>query len=158
VRRPLIVVLSIVLAFSALTASVNADVPNTVTITRRTDSGNTIIDVKIRHSDPTTSHYISQINLDLDGTVKPFTDLVKATTTEATYSLNIGSANPNLVRAQPICNLHGAGPYYSEGGAGGGGGGPGIPAYPMEAMIVGALMGAAILIFMRKWRAGDASF
>ena len=132
--------------------NVVADVPNTISITRRTEGGNTIIDVKIRHVDPSSNHYISQINLDLDGTIKAFTSLSKATTTNATYSLNLGSASPKVVKAQAICNIHGAGAYYLETGTGETSSGSGIPAYPIEAMISGTLLGVAILITMRTRR------
>ena len=130
----------------------SADVPSTVSISRRTEGGNNIIDVKIRHADPTSNHYISQINLDLDGTIKTFKDLTKATTTEATYSLNLGSVSPKVVKAQPVCNIHGAGAYYTEGGTGGTGGGGGIPAYPIEATFIGVLLGIAILLAMYSSR------
>jgi desulfoferrodoxin (superoxide reductase-like protein) len=140
------------LIFATLTVNVIADVPNTISITRRTEGGNTIIDVKVRHADPSTNHYISQINLDLDGTIKSFTGLSKATTTEAIYSLNIGSVNPKVVKSQAVCNTHGAGAYYSESGTNGTGGGGGIPAYPIEAVIIGALLGVAILLTLRNPR------
>ncbi len=141
------------------TMVVFANVPSVLSITRRTESGNTIIDVKVSHSDPSSTHYISQISLDLDGATKTFMDLPKATTTEATYSLNIGVANPKSIKAQAFCNIHGAGTFYSEGETGGTSGGGGIPAYPSEAIIGGTLLGVAVLhsIAKRRVRAAHAS-
>ena len=133
---------------------VHANVPSVINITRRTENGNTLVDVKVSHSDPSTSHYIAQINLDLDGTTKPFTNLAKATATEATYTLNIGQINPKTVKAQAICVIHGPGDWFSEGAAGGstGGsyGGGGIPAYPTESIVVGAILAVALILLSKK--------
>jgi len=145
------------LIFALLTVNVLADVPSTISITRRSEGGNTIIDVKVRHADPSTSHYISQINLDLDGTVKSFTGLPKATAAEAIYSLNIGPVSPKAVKAQAVCNLHGAGSYYSEAGTNGTGGGVGIPAYLIGALVIGALLGVAVLLILRNRRISGVS-
>ena len=131
--------------------AVHANVPTVLSITRRIDSGNTLIDVKINHSDPTTNHYISQIALDLDGTTKTFTDLARVTTTEATYTLNIGATSPNTIKAQATCNLHGPSGWFTEaGGTTGGTTSSGVPAYPFEATIVGTLIAVAALLLVRK--------
>jgi len=133
---------------------VHANVPSVINITRRTENGNTLVDVKVSHSDPSTSHYIAQINLDLDGTTKPFTNLSKATTTEATYTLNIGQINPKTVKAQAICVIHGPGDWFTESATGGSTGGSysggGIPSYPTESIVVGAILAVAIILLSKK--------
>ena len=145
----LIVFLMLVIVFLP-TTGVYANIPSVISITRRTESGNTIIDVKVSHADPSSTHYIGQINLDLDGTTKSFTDLPKATTIEAMYSLNIGSATPKTIKAQAVCIIHGAGAFYTEGGSSGTTSGGGIPAYPIEAIFSGVLLAAAILLLISK--------
>jgi MYXO-CTERM domain-containing protein len=137
----------VLLAATTLTiATVSADVPTVLTITRRTDaSGNTLVDVKVRHSEPTNNHYINQITLDLDGTTKTQTDLTRASTVEATYTINISVTSPNTIKARATCNLHGASAWFSESGTSGDGGtSTGIPAYPLAAVALGALAAAAI--------------
>jgi desulfoferrodoxin (superoxide reductase-like protein) len=134
------------------TISVYANIPSVISITRRNEGSNTIIDVKVNHADPSTTHYIAQINLDLDGTVKTFTDLTHATTTEVTYSLNIGSATPKTIKAQAVCVIHGPGAYFTEGGTAGTTSGGGVPAYPRESIFVGVLLGFAVLVIVSKRR------
>ena len=137
-------------------AMVYANVPTIITITRRTDGGNTIVDVKVSHTDSTTSHYISQVSLDLDGTIKSFIDLPKATTVEATYILNIGTTSPKTIKAQAVCNIHGPSSWFTEGGTGNTGGsvpsGGSIPSYPTEAIIAGILTALAVATILYRKR------
>jgi hypothetical protein len=145
----------LLLAALALPATAaHANVPTVMSITRRTDtSGNTLIDVKVNHADPTTSHYISQITLDLDGTTRTFTDLTKATTVEATYSLNIGNATPKLIKAQATCIIHGPSAWLTEStttGTTGGTSSGGVDAYPLEAIAIGATLAVTVLLLSRR--------
>ena len=146
-----------VLLLTALTlpvVTVHANVPTILSITRRTDSGNTLIDVKVNHADPTAAHYISQITLDLDGTTKTLTDLIKAITPETTYTLNIGATSPKTIKAQATCNLHGPSAWFTEAGStiGGTGGttSSGVPSYSLEATIIGAVIAVAALLARKR--------
>jgi desulfoferrodoxin (superoxide reductase-like protein) len=138
------------------TAIVYGNVPTVLTITRRTEGGNTLADVKVSHADPTTSHYISQINLDLDGVIKSFTDLPKATTVEATYTLNLGTTSPKTIKAQAVCNIHGPSLWFTEGGTSNAGGSTqssgGIPSYPIEATISGIITALALATILYRKR------
>ncbi len=145
----LLILITLTLTIPATT--VRADIPSVLSITRRTDSGNTLIDVLVRHADPTTNHYIMQINLDLDGTIQTFKDLPKATTTQYTFTLNIGSANPKTIKAQAVCNLHGPGSYYTEGAAVTTTSG-GVPGYPTEAVGAGILLAVAAALVLGRRR------
>jgi hypothetical protein len=153
--RKLVPILTLVLLAAATltTTAVNANVPTVLSITRKTDSVNTLIDVKVNHADPTSTHYISQITLDLDGTTKTFTDLPKTTTTEAIYTLNIGATTPKTVKAQATCSLHGPSAWFTEAvettGNTGGTTGGGVPAYPSGAIFIGVVL-AVILLLMKK--------
>jgi desulfoferrodoxin (superoxide reductase-like protein) len=140
IRLTLTVLLLTILTLPVVT--VHANVPNVLSITRRTDSGNTLIDVKVSHSDPSTTHYISQITLDLDGATKTFTDLPKATATDATYTLNIRAVTPKTIKAQATCNLHGPSAWFNEAG---GTTSSGIDAYPMEAVLIGVALAVTVL-------------
>jgi desulfoferrodoxin (superoxide reductase-like protein) len=140
IRLTLTVLLLTILTLPVVT--VHANVPNVLSITRRTDSGNTLIDVKVSHSDPSTTHYISQITLDLDGATKTFTDLPKATATDATYTLNIRAVTPKTIKAQATCNLHGPSAWFNEAG---GTTSSGIDAYPMEAVLIGVALVVTVL-------------
>lgn len=151
-NRKSIIIFLILLAAASTQVDVYADIPSTLSITRRSEGGNLLIDVRVRHADPTPSHYIAQINVDLDGTVKSFTDLTKATSVEATYTVNLGPVSPKLIKAQAVCNTHGPGGYLSETGGGGSAGGGGIPAYPNESIIAGIGLGVAAIVILTKFR------
>lgn len=140
IRLTLTVLLLTILTLSVVT--VHANVPNVLSITRRTDSGNTLIDVKVSHSDPSATHYISQITLDLDGATKAFTDLPKATAIDATYTFNIGAITPKTIKAQATCNLHGPSVWFNEAE---GTTSSGIDAYPMEAVLIGVALAVTVL-------------
>ncbi len=130
--------------------AVFADVPSINSITRRTENGKTIIDVKVTHSNPSSSHFISQINIDLDGVSKIFTDLPKATTSETTFSLDLGTVNPKTIKAQAVCNLHGPSSFFVEGASTGGSGGGGIPSHPIESTFIGILLALTILLMLKR--------
>jgi desulfoferrodoxin (superoxide reductase-like protein) len=133
--------------------AVHANIPTVLAITRRTDSNNNIlVDVKVNHASPSDTHYISQIALDLDGTIRTFTDLPKATTVEATYTLNIRTNSPKVIKAQATCIIHGPGGWVTEATSGTPGGttGGGVPAYPVEATIAGTLVAIAVILMIRK--------
>ena len=151
-KKTIFIVFLISIIIFIPTISVYANVPSVINITRRNEGSNTIIDVKISHADPSSTHYIAQINLDLDGIVKAFTDLTHSTTTEATYSLNIGSATPKTIKAQAVCIIHGPSAYFTEGGSSGTTSGGGVPAYPSGSILVGVLLGFAILVIVYKRR------
>ena len=140
----------ILLTLTAPAAIVQANIPTVMSIARRTVNGGTLVDVTVNHSDPTTNHYIIQISLDLDGTTQTFTDLPKPTTTQFTFTLNISSANPKMIKTQAVCNLHGSSSWYTEGAAVTTPSG-GIPGYPVEAIAAGILISiaAVFLLHMR---------
>jgi desulfoferrodoxin (superoxide reductase-like protein) len=135
---------------------VYGNVPTVLTITRRTEGGNILVDVKVNHADPTTSHYISQISLDLDGTIKSFTDLPKATTVDATYTLNLGTTSPKTIKAQAVCIIHGLSSWFTEGEPGNTGGssqsGGGVPSYPTEAIFAGIITALAVAMILYRKR------
>ena len=134
-------VAAIVIIIAAIQISnVQADVPTVLSITRRMESGNLFVDVKVRHANPSTSHYIDDIKIDSDGSVKEYSDLQRATTTEHTFSINLGQVNPKLIKAQAICNIHGPSAYLQESSTGGS-----IPGYPIGSFAIG--FAASILIY-----------
>lgn len=137
-RRPLLVIFVMFLSVLPVFV-VRANVPSVLSVTRRTESGNLIVDVKVNHSQPSETHYISVINLDVDGTMRSFTELPKATLVEATYSLNLGQTSPKAIKAQATCNIHGPGTYLDEASVGNTTPG-GIPGYPTEATIFGIVI------------------
>ncbi len=145
----LIFIILFTLTIPAVT--VYADVPTVLSITRRTVSSNTIIDVTVRHAGPSVNHYVNQVSLDLDGTIKVYADLPKPTEVQTTFTLNIGSANPTTINAQAVCNIHGASPWFKEGTAATSPSG-GIPGYPLEAISAGIFIAIATPLVLGRRR------
>jgi desulfoferrodoxin (superoxide reductase-like protein) len=139
----------IILTVTAIqTSLVQADVPTVLSITRRSEGGNLFVDVKVRHANPSTTHYIDNTRIDSDGNVKEYGGLQRATTTEYTFTLNLGVVTPKLIKAQAVCNLHGPSAYLQETSTGSGG----IPAYSTEALIIGTVASMIIYSFFRRGR------
>ncbi len=138
----------IILSFYLPSVIVHANTPTVLSITRRTEGSNTIIDLKVSHTSPSTAHYIALISLDLDGTQKTFTDPMKATANEATYSLNIGSTNPKTIKAQATCNIHGPSSVFTENAAPGNT--SGIPGYPLETIVIGSAVAICMVIIVNR--------
>jgi desulfoferrodoxin (superoxide reductase-like protein) len=139
----------ILLALMIPATIVHANIPTVMSIARRTVNGGTFIDIVVNHSDPTTNHYINQISLDLDGTTQTFTDLPKPTSTQYTFTLNIGSASPKTIKAQVVCNLHGPSSWFTEGTivttpSGG------ISGYPVEVVAAGILIAVTAIFVLHR--------
>lgn len=140
----------ILITLTVPATTVHANVPTVLSITRRTVNRSNLVDVVVNHSDPTTNHYIIQISIDLDGTTQTFTNLPRPTTTQYTFTLNIGSMSPKTIKAQAVCNLHGPSPWYIEGAAVTAPS-SGIPGYSVEAVAAGILVAiAAVLVLQRR--------
>jgi len=156
-KKLAIVSITLIILFLPV-VKVSANIPSVLSITRRTEGSNTLVDVKVSHQDPSTTHYIAKINLDLDGTIKTYQNLTKATVVEATYTLNIGAANPKTIKAQAVCIVHGPGIYFTEvttstpGPVSSGGG---IPAFPFESLAVGLII--ALIIASSFYKKKDPS-
>jgi desulfoferrodoxin (superoxide reductase-like protein) len=144
-----LLILIILFTLTIPTVTVYADVPTVLSITRRTVSSNTIIDVTVRHAGPSVNHYVNQVSLDLDGTIKVFADLPKPTEVQTTFTLNIGSATPNTISAQAVCNIHGPSPWFKEGTATTSPSG-GIPGYPLEAIAAGIFIATTLVLGKRR--------
>jgi desulfoferrodoxin (superoxide reductase-like protein) len=138
----------ILLALSLPTVIVHANIPTVLSITRRSDGSDTVIDVKVSNTFPSSTHYIESITLDLDGTLKTFTDLTKATANEATYSLNIGAVNPKTIKAQATCNVHGPSSWFTENSLPGTT--TGVTGYPFETIVIGCALAILIVINVNR--------
>ena len=86
---------------------VKADVPTVLSITPWMSGENTILNITIRHADPSSFHYINQVEVDKDGTVQSIS-LSAASTVIFTVQYNLGvvTGTPD-VRARVHCVTHG---------------------------------------------------
>ena len=103
-----------ILIFFSLPNSVVADVPDIISVEPWTSGTETVLNITIRHSSPTTNHYIDVIQVEIDSVVN-------------NVQLNPQSENPFVVqynmgelttepsfRVRAHCNLHGWGGWSSS--------------------------------------------
>ena len=115
VKKSLIAFLSLIFMINSiiiptmLSAPVYADVPGIVNVEPWIKGTETILNITIRHSSPTSSHYIDLIQVDIDGIVNDLNlDPQSANPFIVEYSLGELSGEPS-VRVRSHCNLHGWG-------------------------------------------------
>lgn len=99
------------LALTAITGfqihPVLADVPSVLSIERWTSGTETILNITVRHSSPTNSHYVNKVEVDVDGAVHDI-DLAPQSTVTFVVQYNMGElADAPMVRARAHCTIHG---------------------------------------------------
>ncbi len=65
---------------------------------------NTILNIKIEHNNPTSSHYVNII--EVGGDVQSVTDLEPQTSTQFTYQYDLGEVEYENIRVRANCNVH----------------------------------------------------
>jgi len=106
VRPAFFLAVSIMLSLWSM-RSVGADVPNVLQIVDISQPSMGRIRLQIRHANPSSSHYVNEVEVDINGQVTKF-NLQPQTTNPFTVELDLGvfQGKPN-VRARANCNLHG---------------------------------------------------
>ena len=124
-----------------LLAPVYADVPGIVNIEPWISGTETTLNITIRHSSPTSSHYIDLIQVDIDGIVNDL-NLVPQSANPfiVEYSLGELGGEPS-VRVRPHCNLHGWGGWSNP---------QTIPEFPSWALLPLFLTATLVIVFFRK--------
>lgn len=109
----LIVIMFVLMPF-ALPAPVNADVPTLIDIEPWINGTETILNITVRHSAPTSSHYIDIIQVDIEGAVNDV-NLNSQSINPFTIQYNMGEliSEPS-VRIRAHCNLHGWGGWSTS--------------------------------------------
>ncbi len=83
-----------------------ADVPSVLGIKQWASGTDTILNITVRHSSPTSSHYVNEVEVDLDGTVHDINLTSQSTVTFVVQS-NMGEiAEEPTVRARAYCTIH----------------------------------------------------
>lgn len=86
---------------------VEANIPS-IQVSGMYQSGKMILTVKINHQNPTQSHYVDWVDVDLDGTIQRYTQTPQ-TTVDFTVTIDLGNVNPKIVKVRANCNTHGDG-------------------------------------------------
>ncbi len=84
-----------------------ADVPSVSSLEPWTSGTGTILNITVRHSSPTSSHYVNKVEVDVDGAVHDI-DLTPQSTVTFVAQYNLGElADEPTVRARAHCTIHG---------------------------------------------------
>lgn len=89
------------------TAVLLADVPTVLEIEATMEGGDTVLDLEIRHSSPSSTHYVDMIEVEINERLDRLTDIEPQTSTTFTYGHNIGTVGYETIRARAHCTVHG---------------------------------------------------
>jgi hypothetical protein len=130
------------------TLIVYADVPTVVELELETRGEDTVLVIRVRHSSPSQTHYVDEIEVEVDGKVgKIERDSQSATTFTVEHTVDSEAAD---IRVRAHCTNHGWSRWKSlETGEPTEDGG-GIPGFPIEATTIGLAMGAVLLWIARR--------
>ncbi len=122
------------------------DVPTVENIEPWAIGTETILNITIRHSNPTTSHYVNNVQVDIDGAVQnvglPSTPIQSAPTFVMQFNMGELTTTPT-VEAKANCNLHGAPLSWSDPVV--------VPEFsPVYLLLVVAIVSIAIFLLRSK--------
>jgi len=107
--KRLVIVLLLTLAASTLfhIRLALADVPSVVGIEPWTSETDTVLNITVTHSSPTSSHYVNKVEADVNGTIYDI-DLTPQSTVTFIVQYDMGELIAEVpVQARAYCNLHG---------------------------------------------------
>jgi hypothetical protein len=130
------------------TLIVYADVPTVVELELETRGEDTVLVIRVRHSSPSQTHYVDEIEVEVDGKVEKIErDSQSATTFTVEHTVDSEAAD---IRVRAHCTNHGWSRWKSletgEPTADGGG----ILGFPVEATAIGLAIGAVLLWVARR--------
>ncbi len=122
-----------------------ADVPNVESVEPWTSGTDTILNITVRHSSPTTSHYVNKVEVDVDGSIQnidlPSTPIQSAPTFVVQFNMGELTTTPT-VKAKANCNLHGPGDWSNP---------VEVPEFsPIHLLLVLAIVSSAVLLLRSK--------
>jgi len=84
-----------------------ADVPSVLSIEAWTSETDTVLNITVTHSSPTSSHYVNKVEVDANGTIHDI-DLTPQSTVMFVVQYDMGELTVEVsVQARAPCNLHG---------------------------------------------------
>jgi hypothetical protein len=133
---------------SVQTLTAKALVPSIVSVTSRDVGSTTWVDVVVFHQSPPTigpSHYVSNIELEINGTVQ---DLAQSPQTTETFTVQVSlgpKTNTYLVRARAFCIVHGYSAWSSV---------ISVPEFSLPAFILLMVLGTGLTYAGKKTLTG----
>jgi len=145
-RRNSIIILMPILLFSFFTMHIFADVPSVKEISAVL---NEELDLSfiIKHSSPSSNHFIDKIQVDVDGDIQNFFNLTVQSLTEFNINVTIDVTEANEIQVRAHCTLHGWGTWtiLTNNGEEPADETGGIPGYPLESLILGIIIVGLLL-------------
>ena len=138
----LLVAFSLLSVSNAITA-VTANVPSIIQIDNISQGSSGRIKVQITHLNPSPSHYVDQVEVDVNGNVMPFS-LQPQSGNPFTVEFDVGAlqGTPN-VRVRSHCSVHGWSPWSNQ---------VQIPEYTQVGLTIIAALVASLLVMRRITR------
>ena len=130
------------------TLIVYADVPTVVELVLEIRGDDTVLVIRVRHSSSSQTHYVYEIEVEVDGKVEKIErDSQSATTFTVKQTVDSKAAD---IRVRAHCTNHGWSQWKSlqteepteDGG--------GIPGFPVESTAIGLAVGAVLLWVARR--------
>ena len=107
-RKTLLIGILIFLSVSFFSIEkVFANIPSMLDINISEDGANFILNIEISHSNPTASHYVNSIEVELNGELEQISDLEPQTETVFTYQHDIVEPTYESLRVRAHCTPHG---------------------------------------------------
>lgn len=137
--------IALFLIYTAITSfqiqPVLADVPSVLGIEPWTSGTDTVLNITVRHSFPTSSHYVNKVEVETDENVIGV-DLTPQSTVTFVVQYNMGEvADTPTVEARAHCNLHGLS-SWSEPIV--------VPEFSIIALLLILITVSIAVIFLRK--------
>ena len=128
--------------------TVKADIPNIVSVVPRNVGSVAWLDITVRHGGFTSVHYITRVELEINGTTQNLAQSPQSTEI-FTVSYDLGStSNTYSVRARAFCNMHGYSAYSSLAT---------IPEFSLFAGVTFLIFATIAIVFSKKTLSRRAS-
>lgn len=148
--RPTVLILVLILSCLSPATMVFADVPTVLVITRVEEGDETFLEVEVRHSSPTQTHYVDVIEVEVAGNVEKIDGLEPQTTTKFTTKYKLEDTGALEVRVRAHCNIHGWSQWTSESPEEDEERGVGIPGFPYGSIAFGLTFATFVTWWARR--------
>ena len=148
--RPTVLILVLILSCLSPAVMVFADVPTVLVITRVEEGDETFLEVEVRHSSPTQTHYVDVIEVEIAGKVEKIDGLEPQTTTKFTTKYKLEDTGASGVKVRAHCNIHGWSQWTIESTEEDEKGGSGIPGFPYGSIALGLTFATVVTLWARR--------
>ena len=146
IKIRLLILLAVFTVASGFTHTVYATIPSISEVSSQ-ENGDIVLVVKGSHSSPSSSHYVDEAQVDVDGNVQAFNLTESSTSYSLNLTLNISQYSTIKVRTH--CNLHGWSAWSTLTAEETPDEDTGIPGYPTISIVLGLILGSLLWVRLR---------